>query len=360
MDATVFQSIGGTVQNAADTFLAPVTGLIVTTISGAVAAGVTLYVFVVGLLIVLGYVERPLGAFTSKSLRIIIVTGVALSVDVYGSAAADGVRELEAMFASALNVSGTSATNVYQVLDRSLGAGLDLTARCFEAADNASWRAYGSILGWLAAGLIIALGSVVLTLLGGAVIIVAKFALAMLVAVGPLFIVCLIWPPLARFFDQWMTQIFNYALVAALVVLMVSFSTVTFVGSVNKVSLDGTTSPIIVAFELLVISGLLTWLMYQVQTWAAALSGGMSTSVMTFRHMAAPGRALSSAASGARNIVDPRSTRRDLESGHMVTARRGNHLIAGNSVANPAYRQHVIAQAGKNWSRARGGKVNGG
>ena len=163
MEPTVFRFVGGTIQNAADAYLAPVTGLVVTTISGAVAAGVTLYVFCVGLLIVLGYVERPLGAFTAKSLRIIIVTGVALSVDVYGPAVTSGIRGLEAMLAAGLNVSSTTATDIFQVLDQSFGAGLDLTARCFEAADNASWRAFGSIIGWNLAGLIIAVGSVRVT-----------------------------------------------------------------------------------------------------------------------------------------------------------------------------------------------------
>ena len=177
MEPTVFRFVGGTLENAAFAFLSPVLDLVVTTISGVVSLGVILYVLVVGLLIVLGYIERPIGAFVGKSLKIIIVTGVALSADAYGTTVADGITGLESMLAGALNITDTTATSIYQVLDQSFGRGLDLTARCFQAADNASWRAFGSIVGWTLAGLIIALGATITTLLGGAVIIVAKFAL---------------------------------------------------------------------------------------------------------------------------------------------------------------------------------------
>lgn len=357
MEPSVFQYFGGTLQRASDEFLGPVIGLVVPTITGVVSAGVILYVFVVGLLIVLGYVDRPLSAFTAKSLRIIIVTSVALSVDAYGSLVVNSVEGIESLLAASLNISSTTATSIYQVLDQTLGTGLELTVRCFDAASNASWRAFGSIIGWTLAGLIIAVGIVAVTLLGGAVIVVAKFALLLLVSIGPLFIVCLIWPPIARFFDMWIGQVINYCLVGAFIVLVMAFSAVTFTRFVGATSLGTGSSPIVVAIELLLLSLLLCWITYQVQTWAASLSGGMSTSVMTFRHMAVPFRTATGVASAARSMVDPRSTRRDLESGHMATARRMNHLAAGNTMLNPAYRQHVWSQAGKNWGRPRGGRV---
>jgi type IV secretion system protein VirB6 len=48
-----------------------------------------------------------------------------------------------------------------------------------------------------------------------------------------------------------------------------------------------------------------------------------------------------------------------MQSGMIVTAGRGNHMIAGNTMWNPAYRQHVLHNMGKHWGAAAGGSVNG-
>lgn len=53
------------------------------------------------------------------------------------------------------------------------------------------------------------------------------------------------------------------------------------------------------------------------------------------------------------HVVNPKTTRRDMQSGMMVTAGRTNHMIAGNTMWNPAYRQHVLQNMGKNWDRQR-------
>ncbi|KDC85987.1 hypothetical protein L519_0482 [Bordetella bronchiseptica MBORD678] len=50
---------------------------------------------------------------------------------------------------------------------------------------------------------------------------------------------------------------------------------------------------------------------------------------------------------------------RDMRSRMMVTAGRTNQMIAGNTMWNPAYRQHVLQNMGKNWGPATGGSVNG-
>ena len=87
-----------------------------------------------------------------------------------------------------------------------------------------------------------------------------------------------------------------------------------------------------------------------------ALAGGVATAGITLRQMAqgavAPGAAV-------YNAVNPVTTRRDMQSGMMTTARAANHWVAGNTAWNPAYRQHVMQNMGKNWGKASGGKVSG-
>ncbi len=57
--------------------------------------------------------------------------------------------------------------------------------------------------------------------------------------------------------------------------------------------------------------------------------------------------------------VNPATKSRDMQSGMMITAGRTNHMIAGNIMWNPAYRQHVLQTTGKNWGAATRGSVNG-
>lgn len=66
------------------------------------------------------------------------------------------------------------------------------------------------------------------------------------------------------------------------------------------------------------------------------------------------------AASPVTQVMNRQSTRRDMQSGMMVTGGRLNHLAAGNSMWNPAYRQHVLQNLGKNWGPAKGGDVKRG
>ncbi len=79
------------------------------------------------------------------------------------------------------------------------------------------------------------------------------------------------------------------------------------------------------------------------------LAGAIAFDAVTFKSMA----------QDIGNVVNSRTTRRDMQSGMMVTAGRTNHMIAGNTMWNPAYRQHVSQNMGMNWGPATGGSVSG-
>jgi len=173
-----------------------------------------------------------------------------------------------------------------------------------------------------------------------------------LFAVGPLFIFLLMFPITARFFESWFAQVFNFILNVVIVTVVLSFAMVAFSGFVSEANLlgDESLNPIRASFEIVIITIVLGIILWQSRNLASGLAGGVSLASMSLRQLVQPFRA-------AHNAVDPRSTRRDLQSGHMVTARRHNHMIAGNTAVNPAYRQHVMQNLFKNWGRSSGGNV---
>ena len=210
---------------------------------------------------------------------------------------------------------------------------------------------------------IIALATLIIALPAGAMIVMAKAVLSIMIGIGPLFVMLLMWAPTKQFFDRWfsvvMTALFQIALLAA----VLSFAIKAFLAFVGPVDIDSDQNPLFTSLQLLVVSSVMLYILYTVNNYAAQLAGGMSSAAITFGGMArsaagmasAPGRA----AGGLNNMVNPTSTRLDPRTGHQTTARRAEHLAMGRSIwaRNPAYRDGVKERLASAWGKQPGGKV---
>ena len=354
-DPILFGYIGDTVQNATNVFVVPAAANLMFKLQMLALTGVTLYIAMTGYAIATGSVESPFWAFAKQCMKIIIIAVFALTADGYQNQVVEAFRGLEAGLSDALNANSASpASSIYETLDSLLKKGWDVTARCMENSNGAGWH-IGSALGWFAAGLMALLGTLLLALIGGITIIVAKFSLAILFALGPLFILSLMFPATAKFFDSWFSQVLNYTFTIVVVAMIMAFGVVAFDSFVSGANLGANTNqnPLVIGAQILGLTVGLGWIAYQGGGIAAGLAGGVSMAALSLRQVVMP-------AAIARNVIDPVRTRRDLESGQMVTARRANHMVAGNTLWNPAYKQHVLENIGKNWSRAKGGTVKEG
>ena len=358
MDPMVFQFIGETVKNATDAFVEPAASSLMFALQMMVLTGVTLYITMTGYAIATGAVESPFWTFVKQCMKIIIIAFFALTADGYISGVMSAINGLEEGLSQAMNTSGGAPMSIYQVLDQSLGKGFELIGICFQRADEAGLN-FGSVLGWVVAGSVVAAGTVLVAMLGGAVVIVAKFSLAVMFALGPLFIVSLMFPATARFFDSWFSKVMNYVLTIVIMAIVMTFSMKaydTFIAGADF-SGDGNSNPMFAALQIGALTGVLCWIILQAGGMASGLAGGISMAAMGIRHLMSPVSGGLNAAKGVGNMVNPMTTRRDMQSGMMSTARRGNHLVAGNTMWNPAYRQHVMSNMGKHWGKATGGSV---
>lgn len=342
MEPNIFQFIGESVTNATAIFTAPAAARLILALKGIVVVCVTIYLMITGYMIMVGAVATPVWSFFVLSARILIVSAFALQIDLYTNTVLEFFTSLEVGLATAMSSTGATPTSVYQSLDQTLGQALSIVTRCFQMA--ITWNP-GEAIAWVVTGMLVLLGSGGLLVLGAVVLIIAKFAIAVLFALGPLFIFALLFPVTAKFFEAWFAQVMNYLLVGVIVGIVLAFAMAAFsrfvVGA--DFSGDGEVNPIRAAAEITALTGILGLLIWNARTLAQGLAGGMSLVGVTIRQLA--------------NVTDPVSTRRDLETGHMVTARRSNHLIAGNTAINPAYRQHVMQNMFKNYGKAKGGKV---
>lgn len=164
MNVTVFNFIGETVTNATNTFVTPAASNLIGVLQITATVAVTLYLVMQGYAVISGSVQQPLPNFLKQSAKIIIIAALALTADGYTNYVMGALQDLEKGLANALSVGG--GQSIYQILDTSLSKGLTIAADCFQQADEAGLN-LGSALGWAMSGLIVGLGAIVISALGG-------------------------------------------------------------------------------------------------------------------------------------------------------------------------------------------------
>ncbi|WP_274503449.1 type IV secretion system protein [Xanthomonas campestris] len=357
-DPMIFQFIGDSITNAMDAYVESTVPVVIEKITlSAVLLG-SLYYSITGILMTLGRIDGPFSKLILSFGKFALIGAFALSSDTYMDFVVASGHGLEAGITEAFSgANGATPATVYQVLDQSVGKGLDLSGELWNRASDRGATEMGMMIGEYFEAIIVAAATLIIAAPAGAMIVASKTLLELLLGIGPLFIMLLMWPTTKAFFDRWFGEVITTVLQIALVSAVLAFAMKIFVAVVSATNIDSVdASPFFDCVRLIIITVVMLWLMYVAYQKGGALAGGMTSAAITMGGLVAGASGIGSAVVGA---VNPVSTRRDLESGMMVTAGRTNHLIAGNTVWNPSYRQHVLTNVGRNWGRARGGQVQG-
>jgi len=104
----------------------------------------------------------------------------------------------------------------------------------------------------------------------------ARVALALLLAIGPLFIVLLLFESTQRYFEAWVAQLANYALVGVLAVLTASLMLTVVEAYATQTAAKGAAILTVDALDMLLVAGLVLLLLRQVMPIAARLGGGVA------------------------------------------------------------------------------------
>jgi type IV secretion system protein VirB6 len=342
----LFQFIGETIDTALNTYVNTTAGEVVSTFLTLTVLLTTLYYVMNGLMIVLGKVDTPFSTFLLSCGKFLLISAFALNADMYLTWVVEAIRGLESALAASFSGSnGRSTTSVYAVIDDAFGRGLDLSAQLWEKAGNRGWGETGMAIGEYINSCIIALATIIISLPAGAMIVMAKTVLSIMLGIGPLFIMLLMWAPTQQFFDRWFSVVLTALFQTALLAAVLSFAIRAFLAFVEPIDIDSDQNPLFTSLQLLVISSVMLHILYAVNNYAAQLAGGISSAAITFGGMArsaadiasAPGRT----AAALNKMFNPTSTHHDMKSGQMVKAGRLSHLRHGNTKWNPAYNQHI-------------------
>ncbi|MEA5249896.1 type IV secretion system protein [Xanthomonas fragariae] len=364
MDVMLFQFIGESINNALDGYATTVASSLISNIAASAVLCGALYYTIMGILMAVGRVDGPLSQLVISFIKFAMVGAIALNVGTYGSFVIDSVREMETGLADAFSGnSGANSATIYQTIDKAVQDGWDISAVLYERGNNRGWSEVLLGLSEIVLGMTVALATMVIAVPAGAMIIGTHAMITLLLGIGPLFVLAIGWGPTKGFFDRWFGQVMTGVMQVALVSAVLAVAVRMFTYLVSKIDVDSATqSTLYAVLSVFVLTLVMLYLMYRAYEIGGALGGGMSAGAITLGALAARSAGFAGAPGAAGRaiggMINPMSTRRDLESGMMVSAGRMNHLVAGNTMWNPSYRQHVLENVGKNWGRARGGSVS--
>lgn len=273
--ADIFNFINTLSQSYISTNVATVAKLI----EPAVVALLGLYVILWGVASLRGMIQEPFTEAASRIVKIALICSLALQLGHYNELIVDtfvlGPEELAKQLSGA-----TGATGTITGLDKILDSGF--------AAGKSFWEKGGLIsgdIGMYVIALILWGVAIAVTAYSCFLIVLAKIALSVVIALGPLFIVSLLFQRTAQFFSSWIQQLANYSLLIILVFAANVFVVTLFSEAATGAAAVSATARIDQIFPFVIIGVISILVLVQLRGIAAGLAGGLSLSSEGMGHL---------------------------------------------------------------------------
>jgi type IV secretion system protein VirB6 len=245
------------------------TAALATALEPAALALATLYVIIWGYLHLTGRIEEPFVTGLRRILLLVIVLGAALHLWLYNSLIVDTFYNAPAQLAAAL-VGGSDPVGTIDAIWQQGGAVAE------QLWNNGG--VFSGDFGFYLAGAVVWLLVGMLCVYTMFLIALATIASAVLLAIGPLFIVLLLFDSTRRFFESWIAQLANYALVTILTVLVAALLLQVVNSYATQTAARGSALLTVDALDMVLMVALVFLLMRQILPIAAGLAGGIALS----------------------------------------------------------------------------------
>lgn len=235
----------------------------------------TIWVSLYGWAVLRNEVSETVPIFLWKVFKIGLVLAFALQSGFYIANVSDTANALAMGVANTFLPAGVDPATVatpYALLDKFND---DATAQIADIMKEASMFRLDLLL----AAAIFSIGTIVFLCIGLFVVTLAKLFLTFVIAIGPLFILCLAWRPTARFFDSWLSMVLNAVVLTWFAFFALGLSA--FMGNQMFVAIQsgggflGTTFNVLgEATRYCVVMILMGIICFQAPSLASALTGG--------------------------------------------------------------------------------------
>lgn len=254
-----------------DTFLNARLNGIITQVAAPLRIALVLYITLYGIAILRGSINEPITDFAVRSIKLGLIYSLATTAAYSSWVTQPLFHVLPDTLAQA--ISGSTANNIGSSFDKFLGYGGMLAQKTSDAGNVANIGAY------VVSGVIFVV-TVLVTALGFGVAMIAKVALALLVALGPIFIACALFDATRRYFFGWLSQAVNYLVLFALIITV--FEMVLALVQQQWPAIDGQSNAEVAGmlFSALCVLGAIFFL--QTPAIAAGIAGGASAGLSDF------------------------------------------------------------------------------
>ena len=201
----MFAWVGSKFDAILSSYVLGVVSALMTAIAPIALTAMTIWVALYGWAVLRNEVSETVPTFLWKVFKIGLVLAFALQSGFYIANVSDTANALAMGVASTFLPTGVDPATVatpYALLDKFND---DASAQVADIMKEASMFRLDLLL----AAATFSIGSVLFLCVGLFVVTLAKLFLTFVIAIGPLFILCLAWRPTARFFDSWLSMVLN-------------------------------------------------------------------------------------------------------------------------------------------------------
>ena len=245
------------------------TVLVAQALEPLITALATVYVIGWGYLQLTGGIDEPFVTGLKRLVTLVVVLGVAIHLWLYNSLIVDTFYRAPTQLAAAV----VGATDPVATVDTIWAHG--------GAVAGYLWNnggVFSGDIGYYVAGAMVWVLVGLLCVYTMFLIALSSIALAVLLALGPLFVALLLFNSTQRFFMGWLVQLANYGLITVLTVLVAALLLQIVDSYATQTAARGAAIVTVDALNMVLMAVLVFLLMRQIMPIAAALSGGVALS----------------------------------------------------------------------------------
>lgn len=273
-DFQVFTPAYAFIDGRLDGFLGEGVSRAIAEVSGPLRVALVLYVLLYGIAILRGAITEPLMDFAVRSIKLAAIYAMA-TTPAYGDWITQPLfHTLPDTVARA--VAGNDASDAGAAFDRFFARAAYLGERASQDASAFNW------LPLIVSGAVFGFGALSAAL-GFGIVTLAKVALALLIALGPLFVACALFEATRRYFFGWLSQLVNYLVLFGLILAV--FQLVLALVDQQWSGLEGE-NPVVAGLLFIALCLLGAIFFLQTPAIATGIAGGASAGLADFGNAA--------------------------------------------------------------------------
>jgi type IV secretion system protein VirB6 len=252
------------------TYIGTNTARLASSLEPAVVVLGIIYIMVWGYMQLTGQVDQPFVAGFKRIAMLALILGVGLNLWLYNTLIVDTFYSAPAQLASAIVGSSDPVNTIDTIWESGGSVAGNLWTRGSASLMGAVGDYLAAILVWCLIGLLCVYAMFLIAL--------SNIALAILLALGPLFVAMLFFDNTKRLFSAWVAQLANYALITILTVMVAALLLQVVQTYAAQTAARGNSLVTVDVLQMLLIATLVFLILRQVMPIAAGLAGGLALS----------------------------------------------------------------------------------